>query len=250
MTNAPNIIQSLWIGTELSIMERLSMESFIYHGNPYHLYAYNDIKGIPDGVKIFDANSIMPEEEVFCYQTAAGKGSFSAFSNFFRYKLLYEEGGFWSDTDNICLKPFTFTEDYVFGMEMSSIQGDYAHSAHIASGLFKTPTGCKAMMDNYEYCLTKDRSLLRWGEVGPKLVSRCVEKFNLGKYVKPHTFFNPIGYGEIVNFVSASPTRAVDLKNSFSVHLWNECWRREGLDKNKTYDPDSVYEGLKAMYLK
>lgn len=244
-----NTIQSLWIGNKISIVEKLSMASFIRNENNYHLYAYNEIPGLPEGVKIFDANEILPEEDVFCYQTSIGKGSYSAFSNYFRYKLLYEKGGFWADTDNICLKKFDFNEDYVFGMEFAALYNDCPITHHVASGLFKAPKKSFIMLDNYKECLTKDKNLLKWGEVGPALVAKCIKKFNLFNYVKPAHLFNPLGYNEVNDFVSENTSRIIDLRESYSVHLWNECWRKNGLDKNKSYHPSSLFEKLKKAYL-
>jgi hypothetical protein len=33
-----DIIQGLWVGPELSVMEQLSVSSFLRHGHQYHLY--------------------------------------------------------------------------------------------------------------------------------------------------------------------------------------------------------------------
>ena len=90
------------------------MSSFIKNGHEYHLYTYNDVVNVPDNVIIKDGNEILSKEKIFSYQSGEGRGSFSAFSNFFRYKLLSERGGWWADTDMICLRPFDFEEEYVF----------------------------------------------------------------------------------------------------------------------------------------
>ena len=87
-----NIIQSLWIGDELSNMEQLSAKSFIDHGHTYHLYTYGDVKNIPEGVIVKDGNEILLESEIFRYKN----GSVSAFSNLFRFALLYKKGGCWA----------------------------------------------------------------------------------------------------------------------------------------------------------
>tara|TARA_R110002020_G_scaffold133235_3_gene297323 strand:- start:25212 stop:25955 length:744 start_codon:yes stop_codon:yes gene_type:complete len=244
-----NTIQSLWVGKEISTIEKLSMASFIHNSNDYHLYAYNEIKDLPDGIKLCDANEILPEKEVFCYQTSIGKGSFSAFSNYFRYKLLYEKGGFWADTDNICLKKFDFTEDYVFGLEFAQRHNNLLIAPHAASALFKAPKNSAIMIDNYNHCLSKDKNTLIWGEVGPTLIQKSIEKFNLSNHLKSATFFNPIGYNEVNYFISNNSSRIIDLEQSYSVHLWNECWRQNGLDKNKSYHPSSIFEKLKKKYL-
>ena len=42
-------IQGLWIGTDLSIMERLSITSFLQQGHDYHLYVYDELPNVPAG---------------------------------------------------------------------------------------------------------------------------------------------------------------------------------------------------------
>ena len=64
-----NIIQSLWIGNELSQVERLCISSYIHHGHDFHLYCYNDIDGIPENCIVKDAAEILPKEDVFAYNT-------------------------------------------------------------------------------------------------------------------------------------------------------------------------------------
>src|ERR1041385_3961243 len=103
-------IQSLWIGPRLSAMERACLASFLRHGHEVHLYTYNDVDGVPPGVIVRDGSEILPPERIFSYRE---HDTVSGFSNFFRYKLLSERGGWWVDTDVICLEPFTFDGDYV-----------------------------------------------------------------------------------------------------------------------------------------
>ena len=66
---------------------------------------------------LMDANQIIPEKDIF---TAHG-GSYAIFSDWFRWSLLYEKGNFWVDMDVICLKPFVFNEDLVYGFEDNTI---------------------------------------------------------------------------------------------------------------------------------
>src|SRR5450432_1287140 len=113
--NAANrIIQGLWIGSRLSSMEELSVRSFIAHGHDYHLYTYNPIENAPAGAFLRDANDIIPASKIFKYRDY---DSYSGFSNHFRYKLLSGKGGWWADTDLICLRPFDFDADYVFSSQ-------------------------------------------------------------------------------------------------------------------------------------
>src|ERR1700675_312106 len=109
-----DVIQSLWVGPRLSAMERLSITSFLKNGHSYILYVYGPVEGVPEGVELKDANEILPSAAIFTYPDYA---TYSGFSNFFRYKLLLERGGWWVDTDIICLKPFIFDAEFVFSSE-------------------------------------------------------------------------------------------------------------------------------------
>ena len=55
------IIQTLWIGNSLSNIEIYSLKSFLNTGHIVHLYIYNEIDNIPDGVVVKDGNEILPE---------------------------------------------------------------------------------------------------------------------------------------------------------------------------------------------
>ena len=234
------IIQGLWIGDKLTAMEKLSIQSYISNGHEYHLYAYNKIDNVPSDAVVKDGNSIIPKEEIFSYKTGEGKNSFSAFSNFFRYKLLLEKGGWWSDTDMICLRPLDFEDEYVFSTEL------YQGADHITSGLIKAPVGSEAISYAWNTCCNKDPDKIVWGEVGPRLVREMVEFFSLQSYAKPHKVFMPVGFEMWMQFLM--PRITMDLEKSYTVHLWNEMWRRNNMDKNKSYDPGCLYEKLKRRY--
>ena len=103
------VVQSLWVGPQLSLMEIYSIKSFLKQGFTFHLYTYEKVKGVPKGTIIKDGNTIMPMKQVFQY-----KQTFLPFSDIWRYKMLYEKGGYWVDLDMICIKPFDFKEPFVF----------------------------------------------------------------------------------------------------------------------------------------
>ena len=44
-------------------------------------------------------------------------GSYAAFADLFRWKLMYDAGGYYVDTDVLCLQRFDFKEDVVVGWE-------------------------------------------------------------------------------------------------------------------------------------
>ncbi|HKG24499.1 MAG TPA: hypothetical protein VKB09_02575 [Thermomicrobiales bacterium] len=46
------IVQWLWVGSELSMMEQLSISSFLLNGHEYHLYVYGETRNVPLGTVI------------------------------------------------------------------------------------------------------------------------------------------------------------------------------------------------------
>lgn len=232
-------MQGLWIGPELSVMEQLSISSFLSNGHDYHLYIYDDVLNIPTGTLVKDANSMLPSSDIFQY---TGRPSYAGFSNFFRYKLLLECGGWWVDTDTVCLKPFDFPQEFVFSSEIS--QGRQV----VNCGAVKTPAGSDAMAFAWEVCRTKDPEQLVWGETGPRLMAEAVRKFSLEGYEQPSHVFCPLGFFEWKKIVEPGFDQSL-IENSYAVHLWNEKWREAGQNKNGEYAADSLYEQLKQRYL-
>ena len=222
-------------------MEQLSISSFLKNGHDYHLYVYDKIEDIPNGTTIKDGNEILEDSKIFSYKTGAGKNSFSAFSNFFRYKLLLDRGGWWADSDMICLQPLDFKSDYVFSTE------HYNGVEQITSGLIKTPPNSDVINYAWDICQTKDPNKIVWGEVGPRLVAEAVEKLSLQEHAQPHQTFMPLGFEMWMQLLM--PNLNMEFKNSYTIHLWNEMWRRSGMDKDGTYHPACIYEKLKGKYL-
>ena len=232
------VIQGLWIGPELSVMEQLSIASFLQNGHEYHLYVYDAVKNVPAGSVIKDANEILPASRIFQYKHQA---SYAGFANFFRYKLLLERGGWWVDTDVICLKPFDFKDEYVFSSETDQ------EREVTSSGIIKVPAGSDVMAYAWEVCEKKDPQQLKWGETGPRLMTEAVGKFSLEQYKKPYWYFSPLEFREWRRVLEPDVEGLLH-EDTYAVHLWNEMWRKAGQDKNATYDQSCLYEQLKRKY--
>jgi mannosyltransferase OCH1-like enzyme len=234
-----DVIQGLWIGPELSVMEQLSIASFLQHGHEYQLYVYDEVKNVPAGTVIKDANEILPASRIFQYKHQA---SYAGFANFFRYKLLLERGGWWIDTDVVCLKHFDFMDEYVFSSELD--QGREV----ISSGMIKVPVGSEVMAYAWNVCEQKDPRQLMWGETGPRLMTAAVKKCSLEIYAKRPQVFSPLQFSEWRRVLELDAQGLVH-EDTYAIHLWNEMWRAAGQDKNASYDEGCLYEQLKRKYL-
>jgi len=238
-----DIIQSLWIGDSLSPMEQLCLASFVKNGHEVHLYTYGDVKNIPDGIVVKDGEEILSSDMIFQYKEHK---SYSAFSNYFRYKLLYDKGGFWVDTDQLCLKPFDFDAPYVFSSEEVLPLGE--NNQHINAGVIKAPKGSDVIKYAFDKCMSKEKDKLVWGEIGPRLVKETVEKHNLEAYVKDFKTFCPLP-GCLWYYLINPQVHFEFTDDIYGVHLWNEMWRRGNADKNDKFDENCYYEKLKKEYL-
>jgi hypothetical protein len=232
-------IQSLWIGRKLSAMERLSIASFLANGHEYHLYVYEEIENAPEGTVLKPADEILPGMMIFQYKR---QPSYSGFSNFFRYRLLLQKGGWWVDADVVCLKPFAFEEPYVFASE--PVDG----RAVPTTAVIKVPPGSEMMAFNWHLCRAcPDPSDVVWGEHGPKLMAKAIAKFGLQPFMKDADIFCPLAYNEWEALLQPGDLSAFS-ENTHSIHLWNEMWRRGGRDKDASYAPDCLYERLKSNF--
>ena len=248
MTDA---FRSLWVGSQLSKLERTCARSWTYHGHRFELFVYDDVGEIPDGVVLRDANDVIPESEVFLW-----RGSYAIFADLFRWTLLHEHGGYWIDMDMLCLKPFDFEEPILFGCE---------HSNTASIGILKLPA--KHPIAHEMLMISRDpnriignerfkvrlkkwlrRKLLfnttlglRWGEAGgPKAFTWILQKHNCLQLGKPFTYFYPI---DPLNwrclFDGTLKGEGSFYRTTYAVHLWNELLRRDDFCKDGPFHSGS-----------
>ena len=251
MSSESEIIQSLWIGPRLSNMEYLCIKSFLDHGHEFHLYTYDKVDNIPEGCIVKDGNDILPSSEIYRYKS----GSVSAFSNLFRFTMLYKKGGYWVDTDLVCVKKFDFKEDYVFTSEPSE---DYERQV-INAGIIKCPKGSRAAFEGM-LIQRKNKEKIISGEItwssGPKTVQEVVFRNNLQKYVLPWIGICSCSWADTKSLLYPNDkyNNKVIIKiedipeNMYGIHLWNEVWRCNNFNKDIKYDSNSLYEKLKEKH--
>src|SRR5262249_34709829 len=158
-------IQSLWIGNKLSLMEQLSICSFLHNGYNFHLYTYTDVANIPSGTTVRDAAEILPENWITRFRYSDSPSP-SPFSNLFRYKLLNEKGGIWVDLDVICLRRFSLKHDYCFPFTSGMIMFNRDPSWSVDGWFLLAPKGCEMMRYCYETALSHADQAMSWGQIG------------------------------------------------------------------------------------
>jgi len=241
-------IQMLWVGGELTTVEQLSIVSHLQNGHPVRLFSYEPISNLPEGTIREDARAILPESAIFTNPSAAGYGGLSMFSNFFRYHLLLQRGGIWSDCDSICIKSLTFASDmeYFFATERAPAQQSRQTTPRVASCAIKVPPGSAVIARTLEIAQATDLATAPWASTGPRALHQAVTELDLNRFMLTPEVFCPIDWWQIQALISGFSMLP---ENTHAVHFWNEIWRRNFLDKNADYDPLSLFERLKARYL-
>lgn len=234
-------VQSLWIGARLSTIQQLSIRSFLARGHEFVLYAYDAIDGVPPGTCYKDAREILPRERVFVYADGFGKGSPSVFSDYFRYKLLLEKGGWWVDLDTVCLKSFdTLVNEHVLGYQRTP-----SGALKVAAGVIKAPAQSELIRLCWEHVDALAPQAVRWGQAGPDLVDAKIRELGMeGCVLPPHVFYE-INHWQIDDFLQGTVLPA----NSYATHLWGARWHTDERSPDAPYPMHSLFERLKARYL-
>lgn len=216
-------VHGLWIGKVLSSIELLTIKSFLHNGYTFHLWLYEELEtSLPEGCIVEDASSIMPRNTVFTYRYASqygiGKGSYAGFSDIFRYKLLYDRGGWWVDMDVTCLKPFDVEGPYFFRKH---------HELPLVGNVMKAPKGSPVMWNCYERALKEVDTFNRdWHKPIQILVE---EVMNAGL---SQSIYDEFGNTDEWHILEEFLLKEKPLpEHWFFIHWCNEAWKYSALSK-------------------
>jgi hypothetical protein len=219
------VFQSFWFGA-LSPYERLCIQSFLDNGHRFQLYAYDDRLAVPPGTELLDASQIYPRERLFTYPDGPKKGSVSAFANLFRWKLLFERGGWWVDTDVICLRPDMPEADLFFA---------YEDDQRINCAVMRFPPRHVVIARCLTYSERLGPNLGWWGQTGPRALTTNIIAVGLHTRVAPTQLVYPIHYREAMAILDPKARNGIVARTNgaYFFHLWNEMLRQSGVDKHQ-----------------
>jgi|AntAceMinimDraft_17_1070374.scaffolds.fasta_scaffold01452_4 mannosyltransferase OCH1-like enzyme len=229
--NDNKIINSLWIGNYLSKIELLTINSFVNNGHEFHLWVYDKINtNMPKGVCLKDANMILPGEKIFRYkftnQFGHGKESLAGFSDIFRYKLLYEYGGWWVDMDICCLKHFDFSAPYVFRTH---------HILPAVGSIMKCPEKSQLMHLCYESAYKNINKFNTDWHKPLTILNDNIKKLKLSDYIVD------ISNQDNLRTIRKLITKSKQIPdNWYAIHWANENWRTDNINKNYFKEKSSL----------
>ncbi len=258
------VIQGLWLGSDLTDLEILCIRSFQHHGHEFHLYAYEPMTNVPQGTVIRDANEILPESAVY----RSRNGGLSSFADYFRWELLKKRGGVWVDMDVICLKPFEFSDDVIFGYEsenllniavlmfppghfMPKVMAKACDDVNCFQPIDTTKTIIKKVAR--KLLLGKDKSRIYANHTepgGPPYFTKFVRYYDLLEHAKPQHWFYPFPYWEWQEIFQPSDNAEAKIKDSYAVHVWHNAMHRDPhMDKDQLRFKGTLIGQLRDRYM-
>jgi hypothetical protein len=228
---------TLWVGDGFGAVERACLRSVLRQGHRLTLYCYDEPIGIPDGVELEDAASILPPSAVVRHR----RGSVAPFSDQFRYELLKRGLGTWIDTDMYLVGPLDEHGTHLFGEERPGI---------INNAVLRLPADSPALDEllapfrgamptwlsprhRLSSQLRKwlvgsvDVGAMPWGTTGPAALTAAAAKFGLAAHALPQPVFYPVPWQQAEWIMD--PAIGVDqvvTNETVGIHLWNECIRK------------------------
>jgi hypothetical protein len=249
MKSKTEIANFFWHGNPLSLYEQLCISSFIKHGFEVNIWSFMELD-IPKGANLKNAEDIISKDHLFKYTQAGKPGNISAFSDVFRFNLMFQKPGeWWFDTDSICLKD---ASEYAKLKENRRIVVGWEDLKHFSCGI-----GAMTMPDpNMAFALVyKQKEIcelytnIPWGEIGPRMVTNFCKEHNMLDQFLPVEVFYPIGFYEWDQIYDVKLTEDLlnKTKDAYMTHLWNEVLK-DKVNKNELPPKDSFLYLLFEKY--
>ncbi|EAL5964128.1 hypothetical protein DSN88_09270, partial [Campylobacter jejuni] len=232
-------ISSFWYTPKgykgIGLMEILAIKSWLDNGYEFHLYTYNfsdkiflKFQELFDNFILKDANEIVPFSEYFSDDRGAGV---AAFSDYFRFNLLYQRDTLWVDLDMVCLNHVDLIQEYIFTQEIDKDEA----KPRITTSFLKFPKNSdfgKNLIQEAKKIID-DKKIIPWGVIGPWFLAEQVKKYNLEKFAWDYKKTCQISWCNVKFFLDDNVF--IDINQPF-LHLYSEMWRRYALNKNYFYN--------------
>lgn len=218
--NSIAVANFFWEGSALGAQEYACISSFCMNGFTARVYSYRSLK-IPPGAVLCDAATVLPARELRRYTQGGSPENLAAFSDAFRYRLLRSQGGWWFDTDVICLAPVEQFASLVVQKPRRFSAGWEDHQQINGAVLYVDDAQVlDALIDDLE----RVGDVFEWGAIGPKLITSVLQRLNLARVAESSSVYYPIHYNEFIRLYEPDHYEWCKERadGALAVHLWNE----------------------------
>jgi hypothetical protein len=215
----PRSVSTLWIGSPMTQYERLCIASFVAAGFDVDVHTFDPELQVPDGARRQDAREVLPESSVF--ENQAQPGTYAAYSNIFRYRLLQMQDTTWVDADVLLVSDGLPADPYLFGLQRPE---------RINNAVLRAPRDSELLVELYRGATAVQPRDVVWGQLGPRLLTETAVRLGLTSLAQPVHVLYPVWVSDAWTlFDPAHRDRlAEQLADASALHLWNEVLRRAG----------------------
>jgi hypothetical protein len=234
MTNhGLQLFNAFWHGPPLSPMHWACLASFIDFGHQVDLYAYDPLQA-PTGVNVRDASEILPIDKLFFFDNPNLQSpDLGPFSDLFRFKLLFDRGGWWIDGDVLCNRSDFPECSYAWANEFHELEGT---KPNLGTSQIKFPRGDLIVKQLYNECSALIPLMKRREEIGPDLITSVIKQHAIppGHFGSAATFY-PIQWIESFKLWLPEFRQEVveKMQPAFFVACWASLLSYIGIDLNR-----------------
>jgi hypothetical protein len=240
-------VHMLWVSEDLSRLARLSLASFLRHGYRVTLWSYEPEAHAMSGAGVRDAAEIVPEG-------SDEDASFAYLSSLFRYRVLADLGGMWSDMDVVALidspdipaaplvasekrRPFRHREASATGEGLTQVTNCFmANPEPYKDDLWHRAAAAVAALEPEERT---------WENVGPHLLSRLMlDDPGHGVTILPPETVDPVAWWNVPGYFLEER----DPPGSPFMHMYASIWARRGVDAEAAFPQSSLAGRLWRAY--
>lgn len=208
-------------GPALTPLEWVCARSFIEKGHRLVLFCYQNVD-VPAGVSLADASEFLPQDQLFFYRNSP-----SAFSDIFRYALLYKLGGWWVDTDILCLSELIPDCDYAWAPE---------EPGALNGAVLRFPRRDPKLEELRQEATRRAPTMQEWGAAGPHLLTELLPETPPAGHFGSQQSIYPLHWLQshfpwCPEFLER--TQAACTGSTF-LHFWNSVVEMMGIDKRLT----------------
>lgn len=202
--------RTLHVGGPLRLWEKCCLQSFADFGHQITVYGYEPMD-VPEGVLFAPAQDVLSEVERDRFFDEA-PAAYSRFSDLFRYVLLERHGGWWVDTDVLCLSRDVPKEDIVLGWEDENL---------ICGAIMRLPPAHPLLARAIEFCW-QNLHVNERSHLGPHLLTKLVPEFGLSGAVSAPSRLYPVHWSAAFDLIDPRSGAMVEnvIGGAPFVHLW------------------------------
>lgn len=176
-----------------------------------------------------------------------GTHFYAHFADFVRFLVLYQQGGLYSDTDSLLLRPLHIWPPIALGTEECDSdgltfclrrQGENTKRFYLPIGVLLLPAA-HSLMHRALSLFDSSYNPAIW-PCGTAFLTQAFHNFSLeedpqaDRYLLPKEKFYPIPWQNVSYYLSAKSV--AHLQDSYAVHFWNKVTRTQDIRQGSTFD--------------